>query len=285
MTAPAKERVLAICLGGVEAFVEALPALARLRTDRPDVHLCALVRPSLATLARADPDLDQVIAWDPPATLRGWLALAAEVRAQKIARICDLSPAGAARGLRRALGPFGPAWSIAPPAPDTALPDVSWILRRRPAGVRSDPPTIIFCPGHDAGDDADAWPAAAYGELAALLRREGFAVTVVGDAGDARTAQAILKRAPVRDLTGRPDYAEAAAAAARALAVVGGSGRLMSLMAAAGPPVLALRPRGSSAAAPRGHVTILEAAPLSELSASAVRRALERMLPPRKKSI
>src|SRR5690606_19127730 len=85
----------------------------------------------------------------------------------------------------------------------------------------------------------------------------------------------------VRDLTGRTDFARIAALGARAALVVGNDTGPLHLAAAAGAPTIVLFSKASdpALAAPRGHVTVLQAADLAELPVETVLRAIDNITP------
>ena len=77
-----------------------------------------------------------------------------------------------------------------------------------------------------------------------------------------------------RDLTGRTNFAQLAAMGARAAIAVGNDTGPTHLIAAAGAPTIALFSAASDPAlcAPRGHVTVLRAPDLAELTVETVLR-------------
>jgi len=170
-------------------------------------------------------------------------------------------------------------WPDAPTRPLSAPPpDISWILARnahlrptRSAGGQR--PLVVMSPG--GAEPAARWPIEQYAELARRLQDEGFDVVVTGDLDEATMAHAIQRKTPrARDLTGRTDFAQIAALGARASLAVGNDIGALHLLAAAGAPTIALFSSSSDPAisAPRGHVTVLHAAQLKDLTVESVLR-------------
>ena len=179
-------------------------------------------------------------------------------------------------------------WPDAPTTPGAApSPDASWITRRTLEPQARRRPYILLVPGEMTDPPQTRWPASAYGELAHALRGQGYDVIVLGGPQEASLAHVIQRRAQVRDLTGRTDYAQIAALAARALLAIGAPTGRMHLVAAAGAPVLILSPKDIDPHrfGPRGHVAALYAETLEDLSVEEVLRASGRLIPPIQKSM
>lgn len=318
----AATRVLVIQRGPLQAFVTGLAALRRIRLAHPDARIALLTAPPFDSLARACPYVDAVDSEGEPRGLGEWLDLVRRLRAARPDRVYDLEASGWTNRLFQALRPFPPAWSGqalgcslphrprgaphplerhaaqlaaagawpgAPSGPGSAPPpDAAWIADRLPASARVQPrPHVLVAPGPAAAPEAARWPGRAYGELAHRLRAHGYEVIVAGAAADAPLAQAIQRRAPARDLTGRTDYAQLAALASRAALAVGGDTALLHLFAAAGAPTLAVLPAEADPfrQAPRGHVAVLQAPDLAHLPVETVLDAAERLIPPLRKTM
>lgn len=317
------QRVLIIARGPLEPFVLALAAIRRIRQAHPGAQIALLTTPPFEALARACPDLDRVDPGGEPEDFGDWRALIGRLRGAAIDRVYDLDGSAWTGRLFQWLRPFPPAWSgvafgcalphrnprrkamaalerhadqlkaagiwpDAPTEPGAAPPpDASWIGQRG-LGPRAQPrPHILLAPGPKAEAEARRWPIKAYGELAQVLRQEGYDVVVVGGPDESGLAQAIQHRAQARDLTGRTDYAQVAALAGRAALTIGNDSGFLHLAAAAGSATLALLPKAADPlkCAPRGHVAVLQAADLAELSVEDVLRAAERLKPPLQKSV
>ena len=172
-------------------------------------------------------------------------------------------------------------WPEAPTRPLSAPPpDISWILarsaQRRPSsGVAGGQrPLVVMSPG--GAEAAARWPIEHYAELALRLQNEGYDIVVTGGLDEATLAHVIQRKAPrARDLTGRTDFAQIATLGARAAVAIGNDQGALHLLAAAGAPTIALFSSSSDPAvsAPRGHVTVLHAAQLKDLSVETVLRS------------
>ena len=163
-------------------------------------------------------------------------------------------------------------------------PDLSWILKkvgdqRPPVGGVKPRPYALLIPGGSAGRLEKRWPAEAYAELAAGLNARGFDIVVVGGPEESALARTIQRRAKARDLTGRTDFAQIAALGARAALAVGNDTGPTHLIAAAGAPTLVLFSGASDPAlcAPRGHVEVLRAHNLKDLSVTEAAAACQRL--------
>jgi ADP-heptose:LPS heptosyltransferase len=197
---------------------------------------------------------------------------------------CALPHRNPARGemhaLERHAQQLGDAgiWPDAPTRPLSAPPpDISWVLQRALAKMRAGTafkrPVVLLVPGASAAHPEKLWPAERYGELALAMEGAGFEAAIIGGAQEAPLVRAIHRRAPrARDLTGRTDFAQIAALGARAAVAVGGDTGPIHLIAAAGAPTIVLFSGHGSPerSAPRGHVTVLQAAELKDLPLSMV---------------
>lgn len=169
-------------------------------------------------------------------------------------------------------------WPEAPTAPlSAAPPDISWILHRarakaRPGG-KPPRPSALLVPGSSAAHADKRWPADHYGYLARGLEMAGMDVLIIGGLQESAIARAIQRRAPrARDLTGRTDFAQIAAHAARASVAIGNDTGPSHLIAATGTPTIVLFSSASSPelSAPRGHVTVFQAPDLKDVKVETV---------------
>ncbi len=178
-------------------------------------------------------------------------------------------------------------WPDAPTGLDTAPPpDLSWILNKvgaqRPVSSGITPrPYALLIPGGSAGRLEKRWPVEHYAELAAILRERGLDIVVIGGPEESALARVIQRRVQSRDLTGRTDFAQIAALGARATLAVGNDTGPTHLIAAGGAPTLVLFSKASDPAlcAPRGHVTVLRADRLADLSVAEVAQACVHLAP------
>jgi ADP-heptose:LPS heptosyltransferase len=178
-------------------------------------------------------------------------------------------------------------WVNAPTGVGAAPPpDLSWIVDGQPKprpGEALAKPYVLLIPGGAAHRLDKRWPAERYGELGKALWDRGYDVMVIGGPQETPLAQAIQRKLPsARDLTGRTDFARIAALGAKAALVVGNDTGPLHLAAAAGAPTIVLFSKASdpALAAPRGHVTVLQAPDLAELPVEAVLRAVDNITPP-----
>lgn len=170
---------------------------------------------------------------------------------------------------------------------DAPAPDLSWILRRAPeprpvAGAAAPRPFVLMVPGGVENKPEKRWPLEHYGALGRWLRERGYDIVVIGGPQESNLARAIQKMVGnARDLTGRTDFAQIAVLGARAALAVGNNTGPMHLIAAAGAPTITVVAAASDAlqTAPRGHVAVLQAERLDQLSVETVASAAASLLP------
>jgi ADP-heptose:LPS heptosyltransferase len=310
-------RVLVIARGPLGVFVPALMAIERIRAAHAAARITLLTAPAFEALARACPHIDEVDAEGDPETFGEWAELVGRLRAGRYHRVYDLENSAETRRLFHLLRPFPPPWSgaalgcafpardarradmhplerlasqlkaagvwpDAPVRPGSAPPaDASWIARRTTPAPDRRPGPVLLIPGEAADPPEARWPAEAFAEFILAIRARGHEVIVLGGPGDGALVQAIQRRAPARDMTGRTDYAQIAGVGARAALAVGADTAIMSLVAAAGAPCLVLRGADHVPARPalRGHVAVLRAETLAGLDVGDVLRAAAHLLP------
>lgn len=169
-------------------------------------------------------------------------------------------------------------WPGAPTRPLSAPPpDLSWILAKSPAAqpvaTPGQRPIVLLIPGSSAHRPEKRWPIQHYAALAEGLQNEGFDIVIIGALQESELAHAIQRRTPAaRDLTGRTDFAQIAALAARAALAIGNDTGPIHLAAAVGAPTIVLFSSASDPAlsAPRGHVTVFQAPDLKDVPVAAV---------------
>ncbi|MDO9222487.1 MAG: glycosyltransferase family 9 protein [Caulobacter sp.] len=180
------------------------------------------------------------------------------------------------------------AWPDAPTGPGEAPPpDLSWVVRRaaeaRPVpGAAAPKPFVLMVPGGGENKPEKRWPIANYAELGTRLRARGYDIVIIGGPQESAMARTIQKAVgQARDLTGRTDFAQIAILGARAVLAIGNNTGPMHLIAAAGAPTIALFDGTADTLlnAPRGHVAVIQAPTLAELSVETVAQAAWSLLP------
>ena len=175
-------------------------------------------------------------------------------------------------------------WPDAPIRPGSAPPaDLSWILDRKGASrpmntAGTSRPYVLFVPGTSAHRPEKRWPVERFGELGVALRKRGLEIIVIGGPQESGLARAIQRQVQARDLTGRTDFAQIAALAARATLAVGNlTPAPCTLIAAAGAPTIAALLFGlrSDALRPaRPRLPVMQADNLGEAAGRPARRPL-----------
>ncbi len=177
-------------------------------------------------------------------------------------------------------------WPDAPVRSGSAPPaDLSWIMKTgpaaRPVSASGGRPYALLVPGSAAHRPEKRWPVERFGELGEVLRKRGLEVLILGGMQESALARTIQRKVQARDLTGRTDFAQIAALAARATVAVGNDTGPMHLVAAAGAPTLVLFAAASDPklCGPRGHVAVLQSAKLEDLPVSQVVQAVDHLAP------
>jgi len=297
------QRILVIKLSALGDFIQAFGPFAAIRAHHPGAEITLLTTPPFAPLGRRSPWFDQVWedgrpSWgDLPAVWR----FARKLRYPGFDRVYDLQTSSRSSRYRWLTG-RGPEWSgIAPGAShrhdnpardrmhtverqreqlriagitDFPVPDMAWLESDLSAfGL---PPRFgLLIPGASPKHPGKRWPAERYAALAAQL---DCPVAVLGGKAEQPLAETIRQAAPATlDLTGRTDLLQIGALARRAAFAIGNDTGPTHLAAIAGCPTLALFGDASNPelCAPRGPaVAVLRHAPLADLPAEAVLRAL-----------
>jgi ADP-heptose:LPS heptosyltransferase len=160
-------------------------------------------------------------------------------------------------------------------------PDLAWLdapLDRVSLPARY----VVLSPGCAPGRDYKRWPAASYAEIAKRLKAKGIDSIAVGTKTDKDAITGLKKAAPdVIDLSGKTSLQQLATLARHAACVIGNDTGPVHLMAAIGPPTLALMSEKVDPvwSAPRGpHVQWAQGKPLASLSPDEVFLALGPLL-------
>ena len=301
------KKILVIKLGDLGGFVMALAAMKRIREAHPKAKITLLTTPPYAALAKSSPYFNTVETDGRPERYDRVYDLQTSRQSSGYFQMLRPFPpqwsgvvaAGShphrtkARDRMHTLERHADQLRVAgvwPDAPTTTgsapPPDLSWILRKTPdqrpvAGGVKPRPYVLLVPGGSARKKDKRWPIEYFGDLAALLSRQGYDIVVIGGPEESALARAIQKKAQARDLTGRTDFAQIAILAARAALAVGNDTGPLHLIAAAGAPTLALFAKSSDPLlhGPRGHVTVLRSDNLVDLKVEDVARACRHLMP------
>jgi ADP-heptose:LPS heptosyltransferase len=314
-------KILVIKLGALGDFVQALAAMKHIREAHPAAHITLLTTPPFEALARASPYFNDVESDGRPEGLGDAFAMIRRLRRAHYDRIYDLQTSSRSNLYFYLLQPFAPPWSgvafgsslphrnrergrmhtlerqaeqlkdagIWPDAPvrsGSAPPaDLSWIMKTgpavRPVSASGGRPYALLVPGSAAHRPEKRWPVERFGELGEVLRKRGLEILILGGMQESALARTIQRKVQARDLTGRTDFAQIAALAARATVAVGNDTGPMHLVAAAGAPTLVLFAAASDPklCGPRGHVAVLQSAKLEDLPVSQVVQAVDHLAP------
>jgi ADP-heptose:LPS heptosyltransferase len=314
-------KILVIKLGALGDFVQALAAMQHIRAAHPKAHITLLTTPPFEALARASPYFNDVETDGRPEGIGDAVSMIRRLRRAHYDRVYDLQTSSRSNLYFYLLQPFGPQWSgvafgcslphrnpergrmhtlerqadqlraagIWPGAPirSGAAPpaDLSWILKKgpaaRPVSASAGRPYALLVPGSSAHRPEKRWPVEQFGELGEILRKRGLEILILGGMEESALARSIQRKVQARDLTGRTDFAQIAALAARATVAIGNDTGPMHLIAAAGAPTLVLFSSASdpTVCGPRGHVAVLQSDKLDDLAVSQVVQAVDRLAP------
>ncbi|MGH6980641.1 MAG: glycosyltransferase family 9 protein [Stellaceae bacterium] len=292
--------ILTIKLGALGDMIQALDAFHDIRAHHRGAHSVLLTTPPFAALAARMPWFDEV--WTdgrPKASEIGALiGLIARLRGARFARVYDLQCNHRTDWYRRLLaGPRRPDWfgavpgkrhnsdamraQIAAAGVAEARPtDLSW-LDADIAALALPKRFAMLVPGCSPHRPDKRWPAESYAALGARLRARGLETVLVGTAADRDAIARIKSILPdARDLSGRTNLFQLAAAARRAETVIGNDTGPVFLSAAVGAPTLTLMSRSTNPeqSAPRGSRTAwlrrddLAALPVDDVSAALLTR-------------
>jgi len=269
--------------------VMALPAIADVRTTRPEASLAVAARPAIAPLFSFVPGIDDVITipdrgasplagYDTaillPNSFHSAMSAAragvrerwgyrTDWRGMLLTRAIDRAPSCLHRidGYQRLVASLG--FANGPSTPSLELPsgvrDAGDALLRR-AGWDGRTPVAAIAPGAAFGS-AKRWPPAAFADLAAGLAEDGVLTVMVGAAADRPTAadvtQALRGRATLIDVVGQTDVPQLAGVLAHCRALTANDSGALHLAAAIGIRVTAVfGPTDERLNAPRGATVL-----------------------------
>jgi ADP-heptose:LPS heptosyltransferase len=288
--------ILVIKLDGLRSFVRALPALRAIRDHHRGKHITLLTTDRFYKFAQDVPYVDDSETLPDISDSRTLKHLAQTIKKERFARIYDLEGSPVTQRIFQALRPFPPAWAgtaggakfrFQPPSNlragdwalgvvetagiassgDARIPDASWAPTARANAPSMKPeffnladPFVILCTGSPKGTDTLEWQAPRFAGLAVRLRNAGVGVGVLSEGESRNTLHAVLDACPEAiDLNVRADYAQVAALATHAKAVIGHrDGGYTHLCAAAGAPTVFFAPNHEDGIAngPRGRSVI-----------------------------
>ena len=294
------KRILVIRLGALGDFCNSFPAFSAIRAHHRADRITLLTTEPFVALALDSPWFDQVRVDARP----GWLNVAGIWRLRGQLRgfdfVYDLQTSG--RSSRYFWLAGRPPWSgiargcsnpdrnpmrdamptvarqraqLAQAGVGEAAPGLDWLAARGPEVARPFALLVPATSGSHGG--AKQWPVERFSEVARILASRGITPVVVGGAGDARSASAILAACPgAIDLTGQTDLASLAGLASRACVAIGGDTGPIHLAGIMRCPTVALFSRFSDPAnaTPEGPCTVLRAESLADLSVEAVAASL-----------
>ena len=291
--------VLVLRLGALGDFVLSFPAFAALRAHHAADRMVLLTTSPFVPLAKASPWFDEIRVDDRP----GWLDLPGLWRLRRKLRADLVYDLQTSRRSSRYFWLAGrPPWSgitagCAFPDPDPKRDFLHTVDRQRgqlaAAGVPPSPLDVSWLSGYGPAvegryallvpgtsgshGDAKTWKLERFAELAGRMARRGLRPVVVGNAGEADKAAAILRACPdVIDLTGKTSILELAGLAQRAALAVGGDTGPLHLAAMMGCKTIALFSRYSDPvqACPVGDTTLLCVNRLEDLTVDRVAATL-----------
>ncbi|MGE0408882.1 MAG: glycosyltransferase family 9 protein [Amphiplicatus sp.] len=303
------ENILVIKTDGLAAFVAAEPVFAEIRGALPHAKISLLTRAGLQRIARAAPYFDQVAAMPDFRDADSKKAFVRQLKNAKFSRILDLSADDAARKLQAAMGPFGPKWHSADPAPKRRrkgapeelasmgrvlaaaglpapgrLPDFRWALAARKDSANMQPSWFgvagdfgLLLPGVDP---EQRWPAGNYAGLARLMAQHHIMPVLVGGKEMHGFGDEIAHLAPeIVDLSGKTDHLQLAALAQEAAFFVSDAAEEMHLVVSVGCRGVLIRKGPALGAAPPGRdvVTLTARENLADAAPEFVWRTLENM--------
>jgi heptosyltransferase-2 len=260
------ERFVVIAPNWLGDAVMALPAIADVRTGRPDATLAVAARASVAPLFSLARGVDEVVVlprrgsyplggatvalllpnsfhsalMTARAGVRERWGYRTDWRSLLLTRGVGRPPAGthqvdSYRHLVQSLGfGNGAPWPRLDPTPECRAAGAAALQR---AGWDGQTPLVALAPGAAFGS-SKRWPPSAFADLIAGLAEDGIAVVIVGAAADRGTAsqvvQALGPRSPVLDLVGATDIPTLAGVLLNSRALVANDSGALHLAAALG---------------------------------------------------
>lgn len=284
-----QSNILVIKTDGLSAFVAADPVFEAIRNAHRKARISLLTTQGLQRIARASPYFDQVAAMPSLHDREARKEFVRQVKTSKFEQVYDLSNDDEARRLRGALGPFGPKWHSAEPAPkasskeasarmpgldkliETAdlhveprLPDLSWAVAARKDSANMQPSWYgisgsfgLLLPSKTP---ERRWSAAGYAGLAAQMAAAGIMPVLAGSKTLHQFGDEIAHETPqLVDLSGKADHLQLAALAQEAAFFVSDNAEEMQLALSVGCEGVVISPAKSPFSAPGRHIVTMTA--------------------------
>lgn len=284
-----QSNILVIKTDGLSAFVAADPVFEAIRRAHRKARISLLTTQGLQRIARASPYFDQVAAMPNLYDREARKEFVRQVKASRFEQVYDLSNDDEARRLRAALGPFGPKWHSAEPAPkasakdanaplpgldlliETAnlpveprLPDLRWAVTARKDSANMQPswygisgPFGLLLPGETP---QRRWSAGGYAGLAAKMAAAGIMPVLAGSKTLHQFGDEIAHETPqLVDLSGKTDHLQLAALAQEALFFVSDNAEEMQLALSVGCKGVVISPARAPFSAPGRHIVTMTA--------------------------
>jgi ADP-heptose:LPS heptosyltransferase len=303
------ENLLVIKTDGLAAFIAAEPVFEAIRNSNPKAKISLLTEAGLQRLARAAPYFDQVAAMPQLHELEARKAFVRQLKNARFARVYDLSADAEGKKLQAALGPFGPKWMSANPAPkakkrdlgpalpdlsrvvaeaglkpEQRLPDLSWAGAARKDSANMQPSWFgvqgsyaVLLP---SPDPLKRWPASHYAALAKLMSSKRIMPVLAGSKDLHAFGDEIAHLAPeMVDLCGKTDHLQLTALTQDAMFFVSDGAEEMHLAASAGCKGVIIRKASDGAPEMKGRhiVTLTAKSDLAEAEPEFVWKTLDNM--------
>lgn len=284
-----QSNILVIKTDGLSAFVAADPVFEAIRNSHAKAKISLLTTQGLQRIARASPYFDQVAAMPSLSERDARKEFVHQLKTAKFEQIYDLSANDVSRRLRGAMGPFGPKWFTAEPAPKTSgkgavsappllnkltetaglavadrLPDLSWAVSARKDSANMQPSWYGISGAFGLLLPSEAperrWSAAGYAGLAAEMAKAGFMPVLAGSKLLHHFGDEIAHEAPqLVDLTGKTDHLQLAALAQEAAFFVSDCSEEMQLALSVGCEGVVISPAKTPYAAQGRHIVTMTA--------------------------
>lgn len=284
-----QSNILVIKTDGLSAFVAADPVFEAIRKAHPKAKISLLTTQGLQRIARASPYFDQVAAMPSLRDREARKEFVHQVKSSKFEQVYDLSNDDEARRLRGAMGPFGPKWYSAEPAPKAAgkeanaplpgldkiaeaaalnveprLPDLRWAVSARKDSANMQPSWYgisgafgLLLPSESP---ERRWSADGYARLAAQMAEASIMPVLAGSKKLHSFGDEIAHETPqLVDLSGKTDHLQLAALAQEAAFFVSDNAEEMQLALSVGCEGVVVCSAKKPFSAPGRHIVTMTA--------------------------